>query len=880
MASITATTSSLGDTTLRGYGGMASGIDRDAIIQQMTLKTNTKITNKEGDVQNLKWKQEAYRSLSDQMIDLQDNYFSFGGDINLKYSTAFAKNQITTQGDSDVTQFVKASGTSDMIDYLSILGVKQLASSATRMSEKKGNSPIATELTEAAWNSGDSVYTSSRLEGTKLQFGSYTDGKFHQEGSFTFPTQYDAVEWNDDGTPKMENGDFVYATNEDGSRKKATIDYTSNDLENLVKELNVALKQNVQMGDDKVTLQFGYADGKLSMKFVDESNHERNDRYVINSNNTGALAALGMDTSGITSGGVTAQDFNSKAGKLEDSYVSTMSLQEYLVGKSLSVTYDGQTKTIDLLKSTDKENLHSFAGKTDLRDEDGNLVKDSEGNNVQVYASDSLLGLIQGRLDKAFGSGKVKVDLNGDGELTFNTLADASGRNKTLTINGDADLLKKLGLENKASNKVNTESSLWENREKLGLVKADGSAYESKEELNEALKSFSINGVTIGGLSADTSVNDMISIINKNKDAGVKASYLSGENQFVLVASQTGSGRKITLGGSAKDIFGGSGEGASNLDGKDAVVEVSYGNGMTSTISSSTNTFSLEGLSVTVTGTFGYKKDENGNYIGTDGNVTTDVSKYVRDNTQAVTFSAKADVDGVTEKVKKFFEDFNKMVEEVNKQITTRHDRDYGPLTSEQKDEMDEESIENWENKAKEGLLYSDNIIRSLSMDVQSVISNFMYTNNISYEDLQEIGISYSDDYLDGGTITFDESKFREAMTNNPDKVSDIFAGGGSVKKGLSSLIEDTLTPYATRYSTRNGGSNGFLIEEAGSEKFPRTIENNTIYRQLKDMQEQIDRLKEQLKSEEDRYIKQFTTMETLINQYNSQSSYLSSLQG
>ena len=45
-------------------------------------------------------------------------------------------------------------------------------------------------------------------------------------------------------------------------------------------------------------------------------------------------------------------------------------------------------------------------------------------------------------------------------------------------------------------------------------------------------------------------------------------------------------------------------------------------------------------------------------------------------------------MDAVTEKVKTFFEDYNKLVTEVYNQLTTRSDSSYGPLTDEQKAEM------------------------------------------------------------------------------------------------------------------------------------------------------------------------------------------------
>ncbi|MFQ9703353.1 MAG: hypothetical protein ACLR0U_16640 [Enterocloster clostridioformis] len=45
-------------------------------------------------------------------------------------------------------------------------------------------------------------------------------------------------------------------------------------------------------------------------------------------------------------------------------------------------------------------------------------------------------------------------------------------------------------------------------------------------------------------------------------------------------------------------------------------------------------------------------------------------------------------------------------------------------------------------------------------------------------------------------------------------------------------------------------------------------------------MEEAIEKFRLQLKSEQDRYINQFTRMETMINQMNAQASYLSQLQG
>lgn len=821
MASISGTTSSLGNTSLRGYGGFASGIDRDSIIEQMTAGTTAKITKQKNNMTSLEWKQEAYRTVSNKMLELQDNYFSFASGSNMKYPDMFAKNQITSMGDPDVTKFVSATGSSDMVDYLSILGVNQLASSATRLSGTKGRGEISTKIAP------DGRAKFSELAGKTLKFGTYTndtDG-FQKTAEMTFPNEYTKTYTDANGKVKTKT---VY------------IDYTADDPQELVDQLNDMMEEKgFRIGktgsgatEEPVGIKFEIVNEKITINAytgVGENKTPLADCEIKIRDTSSALSALGLTVSDVPDAnkGISLSSFNSEnKKKFSESYISTQGMVPYLTGKTLSVTYGGQTKKVELLK-------------------DGDDVGDL----------DKMEKILQERFNKAFGTGKIKVAKK-DGQITF----DVADRSQTLNITSDDVALRKnIGIAKNASTNLSADSSLESNMGKLGLTSDDLEALE-----NNGLE---INGVKVTGITKDTTINQLIDKINSTKDIGVKASYMSAENKFVLVATESGSGRNIKLGDSATVKIFGIGTDGMYKDGTDAKVMVSYGNGITTEITSSTNTFNLEGLNVTVNSVFGYKEEiKNGK------------TEKVLDSSQAITFSAKADVDGVTEKVKKFIEEYNEMIKEINTQVTTKPDKAYGPLTEEQKEEMSEKSIENWEKKAKQGLLYNDPTMRALNLDMQGVLANLM-SNGVSYQDLQDIGISISDDYLDGGTITFDEAKFKAAMTNKPETVSNVFAGGGEVKKGLASIIEDTMTPYATKYARKNGNSYGRLIEEAGSEKVPLSVMNNQIYKQLKEMQEVVDKLQTRLQSEQDRYISKFTTMETLINQMNSQSSYLAQFQ-
>lgn len=810
MSSVSRTSSSLGNTALRGFGGLASGIDRDALIEQMTARTTSKITSKKQAMTKLEWKRDAYRSISNKIIDLQDNYLSYSATKSLKNSDFFAKNQVSVQGDPDYTKYISATGNADTASRVSVLGVNKLATSATLISgEKKTDSAITLGGISASDFSNKEIKTSN-LSGTKLTFGTYsiTDKQFTTEATFTFPTSYEK---------KLDNG----------KTETVTIDYTASS-DKIVEQLNEALDSQGFLGKDgKSGIKFTLNGDQIQISQT-PSITDKGKSCVIRGTSS-ALKSLGFNSGNMNQdeidNGISLKEFNDHTSSFEAAAITKQPLSGYLKGKSISVSYDGQTKNIELIG--DKEEIKDFKA-----------FKDS----------------LQNKLDKAFGSGKVTVGTVtvGEGKDSKEILAFTATDNKqTLQISADSkELQNALGITSTQSNKISTGSSLWENRVKLGLGK-----YNTKEELNDALKNFTVNGAKIDNITADTTVDGLLTAINNNKDAGVTAIYLGSENKFVLSSNEKGEGRKITLGADPKDttdaanlIFGGV-----STDGTDGEMSILY-NGVQTTITSSSNTFSIDGLDIRATNTFN------------TGSATAE---------GGVSFTASADTEKVTETVKKFIEAYNAMIDEVRTQATTKPDSNYKPLTEDQKNEMNENSIKNWENKAKEGILYNSSALKDLDNATQGIFSSMMM-NGVSYDDLEKIGISFSDDYTAGGKIVFDEEKFKTAMDSDPEKVSDLFTG----THGIVNTIDSTLSTYATRYASKNGNSYGVLIEEAGSEKLSLTLTNNSIYKELKDMQETITNLQSQLSTEQDRYISQFTQMERLINQMNSQSSYLSQLGG
>ncbi len=897
MASISST-NSIGNTSLRGYGGMASGIDRDSIIEKMTLGTTTKINNQKKKITQIQWKQEAYRNISDQILDFGDKYTSFSSTNSLKDPNFFAKNIISVHGRDEATRFVTATGTSNLLNNVSLKGVEQLATSTVRQSDThKSVNGIETDLDDL-----NAIWRDSKLKGSQLIFEKPGEGNNKaQVIKLTLPDAY---------------------VDTDGKTKE--IDYTSQNLDKLVGQLNKALQTaNIKVGDHEVKdfLSFEVEDDKISLKIDDAKKPAGFEMYGT------AMEALGygknhIEASNTGLGNVVRNESFEKTGIEHTAAIDAMA------GKKLTFNYDGSKKEVELINKdevaelkamfsdgeskrlaelSEKVSLNSDearefvalydkinAGAASAEEEQkfkelsdkvplGTMGNPSE---MEEYAEltkrhqaqlDKMTSNLQSRLDRAFGKGTVEAKISSDGNLSFDTTNETSSLS---IVSNDYGLLNNLGVSYGESNKVNLSGKL----DQAGIL-GDAANVEDFTTDGNALN-LRINGVAIEGLTKDSSINDILSKINSTTNAGVKATYVDATGQFMLVSSETGAGREISLDSNLSKVLFGQGakgnDGTINVDkynkdagvdeGKNAIICVSYGNGVDVKMERASNTFDLEGLSVTVSGAFGGKFEKD---------ATTGKEVWKADSAGGVTFTAKADVDGIVERVKGFFEDFNKLAGDVNKEITTRPDSSYGPLTDEQKKEMDETSIENWENRAKQGMLYGDSAMRDLSTDVQGIFLKLM--NNVGFEELKAMGITYSDDYGDGGTISFDESKFRAAVEKDSEAVGNVFTGGGEVSKGLVDIMDETFTPYATRYSSKNGGgtgkgSYGRLIEIAGSEKKPTTLLNNQLYRDIEDIQDLIERLQSQLKSEQDRYISQFTTMETLLNQMNTQSSYLSQL--
>lgn len=843
--STSATSSSgLGNTSLRGFGGMASGLDRDALIEQMSRGTQTKLTKARQETTQIEWKRDAFRELADKTIEFQDDFLSFASSNSVKNEELYESSVVDVRGDAAAAKYITASGASDMTKNLKISAVTKLATAESIVSDVKGSvSAIRSGISADALAGAKTVKTSN-LEGKTLEFGNYTTkGVFNQKASFTFPSSYK----DDDG-------------------KTVEIDYTG-DKEKLVEALNKAAKQkNVQLGENK-DLKFKYNRGANPGE--DFISIEGSSDYVIKKEST-ALEALGYRAgapgstptgTGSASYGLSLDNFN--AGTATEHKFSKASVQEsgfldYLKDTKLTVSHSGKSREVSILTDAQKQDIETrFVG------------NDSTTNQNRL---DAVAQAMQKNIDKEFGAGKIKVD-SSTGSLSFNS---ANGKDTVSVNSSDQTVRSNLGIEKGASNRVSLESSIMSSLDKLGLDSFAG----NKAGLDEALSHLTINGKEIKGITSDSTVSDMLKKIN-DADAGVKASYMQGSGRFVLIHSETGSGRSIDLGDAsdannvANKIFGATAGGGGEVNhGQDAEIVYNYGNGINEVLTSSSNTFNIDGMTITASGKFGVELDSSGNAV------TKPDGSYNFDSSKTVSFSSKANVEKATASMKKFVEKYNELITSLNDHVKTRKEKGYDPLTDEQKKQLSQTSIDNWEKKAKQGILYGESSVRNFKFSMDRVMTNAindLQKAGLKYEDMEKAGISMSSDVHDGGKLVFDEEKFKKAMETNPETVKKIMSGHNG-SKGFAKVVEEAMTPYATRYASRNGGSYGELVKEGGSNKVTLKNTSTTVYQALKENNDKIEKLKTLLSTEQDRYLKQFSQLEKLISKMNTQSSYLSGL--
>ena len=791
-------------SSLRGYGGLASGLDRDSLIESMTYATTSKIQKQQQAKQKITWTQEAMRGITDKLYNFSQSFISYTSPKSLLSTKLFSSNQITALGEN--SKYIGVSGSSSLAKSMSIAGVKQMASDA------KCN------FTGAA---SDQKLASGGIDQDLSTLNDYST-----VAGTSFTVKY---------------GSKYYSV----SLPENNEDYKYDTLSDVAASINKAMGE-ISVGDGKTLADAMTAiDDGVMLAFANMDT--AGNTLTLTGSSDNLLANLGFhlgeDNKGIeiTTSGV--------RGTTSPKLTEQKSVADQIGGKQICFTYNGKTEWIQL------------ASAADLKDP-------TKGNNDLDY----LVSDLQAKLDKAFGAGRINVKADstatpGQSSLSFKTTVPTNNnsivedKSSVLSLAaGERGLLGQYGaltgLSAGDSNRLNLESS-WT---KSGLKHMEGMTDAQIAALPDE-DTLKINGTEIK-IKKGMSLTDIMDAINAS-DAGVKASYLAEGDRFVLTSTENGASGKIEIDsdqGIDQLLFGVKGTDYEVQEGKDAIIAVKYAGSDTPVeVTRGSNSFNLNGLTVTVKGEFGYN------------------SGVLDPAAEAITFDVTMNTEPAVTAVKEMVDAFNEIVKLVNDEVSTKPNRKYDPLTAEQEDEMSESQINAWNEKAKAGMLFNDSDIRGLADALRTIISG-------DASNMQKMGLSVSTDYSDNGKLVFDEEAFKKALETDPDGVINAFTrpsekdANGNVTDAGGVMVR--LQTIMEKYASTTGATKGILIERAGSKYAPTSILTNSMQKQLDAIDKEIDRLTDKLSVEQDRYISQFTNLERLISQMNSQSSWLASALG
>lgn len=376
-----------------------------------------------------------------------------------------------------------------------------------------------------------------------------------------------------------------------------------------------------------------------------------------------------------------------------------------------------------------------------------------------------------------------------------------------------------------------------------------------------------INGVTITAKKNET-LNTLINRVNSS-NAGVKMSYSPFLDKFTINAKETGlSGNNITVTDNGSGFVS-----ATQLNlvdnkltgGKDASFTL---DGKTST--SKSNTFTIDGVTYTLKGKTG----------------------------ASTTITLEQDTDGIYNLIKGFVDKYNEIISTINNEYNEKRNRDYPPLTDAQKEEMTENDIKLWEEKAKAGMLYRDSILGNITNDMRRAMYDSIYTTSgdsntkLSYN-LASIGIT-TGSYQDMGKLIIDENKLKEAIKNSPEQVIQLFTQESDVayspdltaaqrkeryeENGIIYRLYDIIENNI-RTTRDSSGKKGILLEKAGIAG-DLTDTNNLMNTAIAEKDSLIDTLLVKLQEKEERYYQKFAAMEEALSRMNSQSAWISQQMG
>ncbi len=490
-------------------------------------------------------------------------------------------------------------------------------------------------------------------------------------------------------------------------------------------------------------------------------------------------------------------------------------------GKSYTVITEGDPQEGEVLLKDGKLTFNDSE-----KIQEGSSVKLDYA--IQEKTANYTLGKDQNRISLGRGALASLSVTVGEGDDAVSYVWDGTNENGFGVLKNGDDVLGKIDLANgnilfelppeeiPEGTKVSTTFS-------QNFTHFEVGSYTSKGKVNERIF-----------VTGNDSLNHVIRKVNESS-AGVTMFYDEHTKQITMTRKETGDFNTV---GEKNEIFFSGGimnkilnfENSVENGGQNAKFTI---NGLETERSS--NTFSINGVTFTLKQTF----------------------------TDPISVNVSNDSEGVINTIKEFVDQYNSLIGDINKKLNEERNRNYQPLTDDEREGLSDKQIEKWEEVAKSGLLKGDPILSSVLSQMRLDMYSSVETNGM-FNQLSAIGITTTADYLEGGKLVIDEAKLKEAIEKDPGAVENLFRGTGTndSDRGIVHKLYDSVNQSITKLQDRAGRAS-------------MTNQQFTLGRELISVDKNIDSFEARLKVQEERLWRQFTAMEKAIQRANDQALYL-----
>lgn len=450
----------------------------------------------------------------------------------------------------------------------------------------------------------------------------------------------------------------------------------------------------------------------------------------------------------------------------------------------------------------------------------------------------------------------IKIDgkdiLNDDGSAIDNEKLRTAlneklkEHNLSAEINDNGEIIFKSSINGKG-----TDPKISINNSNVGTFNpgVDGAPATNTINLDDVKgKKIFVNGTYVDlskfkDVSTDSQKKDLVDHINNvldSKNLGIKAEIKN--NELVLSSKTNGSKNEINLSIVDNSI--------AIKEGVDAEIIFTDSKGGVYKHTGTSNTVTLDGVTFKFTGE-----------IPKDG----------------ITVNGKQDVTELKDKLVNFFNDYNKVIEKLNTLTTEKRNRDFMPLTADQKKEMSEDEIKLWNEKVQKGQLSKDNDLTRLSNSLKQAMRTLVEGSGLN---LEQIGITPEEDYsgVKNGTFNINESKLTEALEKNTEEIMNMFVKATPKDNTLTEGQKYSQTGLMQRVKTilydETVSLSSSLIKKAGIENSSTTY-NNEITKSIEKYEQKMADMEKDFSRREQALYSKYANLETMMNKYNSQQSYL-----